>query len=108
MHSGTCRDLASHGYLVFTIDHEDGTSSYTVSADGKKEIFYENKHRLYDTEVRKGQIEIRVQEVKALIDEMIEGKGTALLSRLGFKSQINLDLDRLIISGHSFGGMTAI
>ena len=21
MHSGTCRDLASHGYLVFVIDH---------------------------------------------------------------------------------------
>jgi predicted dienelactone hydrolase len=53
-------------------------------------------------------MQIRVQEVKALIDEMFEGKGAQLLSRLGFKSQINLDLDRLIISGHSFGGMTAI
>jgi predicted dienelactone hydrolase len=108
MHSGTCRDLASHGYLVFSIDHEDGTSSYTVSKDGKKEIFYENRHRLYDTEVRKGQIQIRVSEVKALIDEMVEDRGARLLSRLGFKSQINVDLDRLIISGHSFGGMTAI
>ena len=53
MHSGTCRDLASHGYLVFSIDHEDGTSSYTVSKDGKKEIYYENRHMLYDADVRK-------------------------------------------------------
>jgi len=28
MHSGTCRDLASHGYIVFAPDHQDGTSSY--------------------------------------------------------------------------------
>ena len=29
--SGTCKDFCSHGYIVFTIDHEDGTSSYTKS-----------------------------------------------------------------------------
>lgn len=28
MHSGTCRDLASHGYIVFALDHNDRTSSY--------------------------------------------------------------------------------
>ena len=28
MHSGTCKDLASHGYIVFALDHQDGTSSY--------------------------------------------------------------------------------
>jgi len=53
MHSGTCRDLASHGYLVFVLDHQDGTSSYTVSKDGNKEFYYENRHKLYDSEVRK-------------------------------------------------------
>ena len=52
MHSGTCRDLASHGYIVFIIDHQDGTSSYTVSKDGT-ERYYENKHKLYDTQVRR-------------------------------------------------------
>ena len=34
MHSGTCRDLASHGYIVFSPDHMDLTSSYYESADG--------------------------------------------------------------------------
>ena len=28
MHSGSCRDLASHGYIVFMLDHKDETSSY--------------------------------------------------------------------------------
>ena len=63
MHSGTCRDLASHGYIVFVMDHQDGTSSYTCSKDGKNEMYYNNTHKLYDTEVRKAQIAIRVKEV---------------------------------------------
>jgi predicted dienelactone hydrolase len=28
MHSVTCRDFASHGYIVFALDYHDGTSSY--------------------------------------------------------------------------------
>jgi predicted dienelactone hydrolase len=28
MHSVTCRDYASHGYIVFSLDYNDGTSSY--------------------------------------------------------------------------------
>ena len=53
MHTGTCRDLASHGYIVFAIDHKDETSSYTVSSDGKHEIYYNNSYKLYDEEIRK-------------------------------------------------------
>lgn len=34
MHSGTCRDLASHGYMVFALDHMDKTSSYYETEDG--------------------------------------------------------------------------
>ena len=25
LYSGTCKDLASHGFIVFSIDHKDGT-----------------------------------------------------------------------------------
>jgi len=32
--SGTCRDLASHGYIVFALDHRDETSNYVESKDG--------------------------------------------------------------------------
>jgi hypothetical protein len=54
MHSGTCRDLASHGYIVFIMDHEDGTSIYTVSEDGKKEQFYDISMILNDNDGRRG------------------------------------------------------
>ena len=26
--SGSCRDMASHGYIVFSIDHNDGSAHY--------------------------------------------------------------------------------
>ena len=45
MHSGTCRDLASHGYIVFALDHNDGTSSYVRTLEGK-EMHYDNMQAL--------------------------------------------------------------
>ena len=53
MHSGTCRDLASNGYIVFIMDHEDGTSVYTLSEDGKKEQYYDNSMILNDHDGRR-------------------------------------------------------
>ncbi len=29
MHSGLCKDMAGHGYIVFSLDHQDGTCTYT-------------------------------------------------------------------------------
>ena len=34
MHSGSCKDFASHGYIVFIMDHKDESSSYTQSENG--------------------------------------------------------------------------
>lgn len=35
MHTGTARDYASHGYIVFIMDHQDESCSYTEARDGK-------------------------------------------------------------------------
>jgi Platelet-activating factor acetylhydrolase, isoform II len=48
MQSGTCRDFASHGYIVFTFDHKDGTSSFLRSKCGTKTSYYDNTKKLYD------------------------------------------------------------
>jgi hypothetical protein len=32
--SGNCRDFASNGYIVFSLDHFDGTCYYTKKKDG--------------------------------------------------------------------------
>lgn len=52
MHSGTCKDLASHGYIVFILDHHDDTSSFTVRNNGE-EVYYNNKYLAYDYEYRR-------------------------------------------------------
>ncbi|TNV73388.1 hypothetical protein FGO68_gene15043 [Halteria grandinella] len=50
MHSGLCRDLASHGYLVFAPDHMDRTSSYYETEDGQG-YYYCNKRTAHDMAV---------------------------------------------------------
>lgn len=108
MHSGTVRDFASHGYIVFVLDHRDESCSYVESRDGKNGMYYNNDHQCYVMDYRRSQIEIREREIKALIDEISRESGRALLSRIGFSPSFELDLSKLTISGHSFGGMTAI
>lgn len=36
MHSVMCSEMAAHGYVVFALDHHDGTCAYTVDKKGKK------------------------------------------------------------------------
>lgn len=108
MHSGTCKDLASHGYVVFIMDHKDGTSSYWESSDGKINSYYDNSVTLYDEKSRRKQISIRVSEITSLIDELYVDSGNEILKRIGFGDSFTFDLDRLVMAGHSFGGMTAV
>ena len=35
LYIGLMKDLASHGYLVLAVDHQDGTCFYTFTASGK-------------------------------------------------------------------------
>ena len=57
-YSGFCRDMASHGYIVFSIDHHDGSSSYSIKADGT-EIFWSSDQRLEDFNLRVKQLKVR-------------------------------------------------
>jgi dienelactone hydrolase len=71
MHSGLCRDLASHGYLVLAPDHMDLTSSYYETAEGEG-FYYCNKRTAHDMEFRKGQLAQRVKETRAIIEELCD------------------------------------
>jgi hypothetical protein len=44
------KDLASHGYLVLAVNHQDGSCSYTETKSGK-ELFYK-KEKFYDKDLR--------------------------------------------------------
>ena len=45
--SSTCKDFASHGYIVFTMDHRDKSSSYIKDKDGK-ELYFSNENQIED------------------------------------------------------------
>lgn len=70
MHTGTGRDYASHGYIVFIIDHQDESCAYTDTSDGKQSWVYNNDYEAHEKDVRMPQINIRVREARALIDEL--------------------------------------
>jgi len=37
--SGSCRDFASHGYIVFALDHFDGTCYYSKKKSGEVKLW---------------------------------------------------------------------
>ena len=54
-HSGQLRELASHGYCVFTLTHFDGTSNLSKKKDGSR-IYWLNEGLLLDFHLRKKQL----------------------------------------------------
>ena len=104
-YSGMCREFASHGYIVFSLDHFDGSCHYTVKRSGQ-EKYWSSLHDPKDKEIRNKQLQIRIQEINDLVDELQETD--YLQKKLGFASGVRMDLEKLIVGGHSFGGMTAL
>lgn len=48
---GLCRELASHGHIVFAIDHTDGSNMYTELADGTPIYLDTKNNALENTDV---------------------------------------------------------
>jgi predicted dienelactone hydrolase len=71
-----------------------------------KEKYWNSNHDCFDLEFRRKHLAIRVEEARNLIDEITrEG---FLKEYCEFSDQIDLETDKLIMGGHSFGGTTAI
>ncbi|OZC09260.1 Platelet-activating factor acetylhydrolase, plasma/intracellular isoform II [Onchocerca flexuosa] len=125
-----CSSLASYGYVVAIVEHRDRSACWTykleIDETTKKRIEVPVKFRkLMPTEdefqLRSGQLQKRVAEcIKTLhiLEELNLGQhnsdqhtGKKLLLGNDFAwSQFKgrLDIDRIFIAGHSFGGATAI
>lgn len=71
-----------------------------------KEKYWNSNHDCFDLEFRRKHLKIRIEEVTNLIDEIFrEG---FLQEYCGFSDQIDFETEKLVMGGHSFGGMTAI
>ena len=104
LHQILFEHLASKGYIVFALDH---------SFDANLTIFPDGKIADYRSEItghpdsvliREKQINTRAFDVGFIIDQIREIETGMIDSKLSGR----LDLDRIALGGHSYGGATAI
>ncbi|XP_053646031.1 platelet-activating factor acetylhydrolase isoform X3 [Cherax quadricarinatus] len=117
IYSTVCTELASHGFFVAAVEHRDRSAcaSFTLNETGEKEymLFKTTPLDMKEYELRNQQIKIRVEEsIRALnvLEMLNEGKVKNELSSDFDLQQLHghLDLTYPIMTGHSFGGVTAI
>jgi len=87
-YSSICCQLASRGCLVISMDHMDEVSNILRDIDIKAPIFLQR----------------RVNEIKTVIDEINTGSGS--ISEL-FGTKLEIDMSRLTLIGHSYGGVSS-
>lgn len=92
-------ELASCGYIVFVLDHQDGTCCYT-----KKTGPYDPQAR-HDFDLRSKQLDIRVHEVLSLSEEIYKAD---FFRRFGIRFMEVQISTKLVLFGHSFGGITVL
>lgn len=92
--SGLAADLASRGWVVVTVDHT-GESPAVGLPDGR--IVYGTPPDAEDPEYMGAELAVRVADVRLVLD------------RLGSLPIVggHLDLERIAMVGHSYGGFTA-
>jgi platelet-activating factor acetylhydrolase len=120
MYSTLCMQIASFGYIVIAMEHEDGSAIYAKPPDSKplfltrvpKGLVYKHRNEVQD--FRRPMLDKRVQDVAAIL-AALQAKGTktgtgreagdgALLASL-----INsVDDNRVHLMGHSFGGAATL
>jgi hypothetical protein len=118
-HFGVPMIMASHGYFVVTPNHFDGTSIHAINDKGEEvwfcpaggeEITQKNQQGKMESNDKfwdiagKATLDCRVNALNKLAQEL--SAPDFCKNHIG--ADIALDTDRLISSGQSFGGITAI
>ncbi|XP_045116466.1 platelet-activating factor acetylhydrolase-like isoform X2 [Portunus trituberculatus] len=116
IYSTVCSELASHGFVV-AVEHRDSSAcaSFVLNEDGKRDyILYKTlPPDVKEYELRSQQIKVRVEEsIRALdaLEKLNQGQAKNELPSTFDLQQLcdALDLSHPVMSGHSFGGVTAI
>ncbi|CAG2114664.1 unnamed protein product, partial [Medioppia subpectinata] len=117
-YSSVCTELASHGFIVFVVEHRDesAVTTFYPSSDGSFKWLPYRHVKLYDNDlpIRREQLDLRVTEIKRVIDiinDIQNGNKIQNVLKSEFKmDQLSglLDLNKIILMGHSFGSSTVI
>lgn len=119
-----CRDMASDGSIVFSMEHRDGSASTSVVTDeqgGQQVMGYSRPERgrgaEYEYAFRRKMLEYRTMEVTRLLKFIGEVNSGVeencsidhVAANAFLKAARNrLDMHKTAIVGHSFGGATAV
>lgn len=105
--------LASYGFIVACIEHRDGSASLTWRPDSNGTqcwIPYDSREESFS--FRNEQVNIRASECISLLDCLLFiNENSSFQSLNGHRiNQLTgkIDIDKLIIMGHSFGGATCV
>ncbi|XP_054425437.1 platelet-activating factor acetylhydrolase isoform X2 [Pteronotus mesoamericanus] len=120
IYSAIGNDLASHGFIVATVEHRDGSASATYYFNDQSAAEIGNKSWVYLKILRQGeeQAPLRSTQVRQRAKECSEALNV-ILSAIPVKNVLDLDFDmqqlkdsvdrdKIAIIGHSFGGATVI
>ncbi|EGG37032.1 alpha/beta hydrolase family protein [Paenibacillus sp. HGF5] len=102
LHSSQAEHLASHGYIVFAIDHTYSTAA-TAFPDGRVTGFLteQSQERLFEDS--RAILKVWNEDISFVTNQLEKLQSGAIASK--FKGA--LDLDNIGMMGHSFGGAAA-
>jgi len=117
LHFGVPMIMASHGYFVVSPNHPDGSANYALDVNGE-EVWYNPAEGNEMTKKENGKtvanmgfwdattrtLDKRIKAVHTLAQDI----SSADFCKNNLGSDISLDTERMISSGQSFGGITAI